>query len=146
MAQPATKDVPWIYIAFRMWVIINLPPLNYAADLPLTTSFLSPDCIFCYSNRRKKVQSHGTWTIEGLSLFEFDGWKTVLQKAEEMDDEKLLRRIRRQDLFACGAQYHESCRAKYVQDSNWRCTNTQECESQWDLQKADHDSSPPSLV
>ena len=88
-----------------------------------------------------EVQSHGTWTTEGLSLFEFDGWRTVLQKAEEMDDEKLLRRIRGQDLFAaCEAQYHKSCPAKYVQDSNRRSTKTQECESQGDLQKAHHDT------
>ena len=57
-----------------------------------------------------------------------------------MDDEKLLRRIRGQDLFACEAQFHKSCRAKYVQDSNRRSTNTQECESQGDLQKAHYDT------
>ena len=51
-----------------------------------------PDFIFCNSNKWKKVQSHGTWIAEGLSLFEFDGWRTLRQQAVEMDDEKLLRR------------------------------------------------------
>ena len=73
-----------------------------------------PDCIFCNSDKRKKVKVKGSWNSEGLHKFESDGWKTVLCKAEELGDENLLRRIRGQDLFACGAHFHKSSRKSYT--------------------------------
>lgn len=75
-----------------------------------------PDCIFCNSEKRKKVKVKGSWTTEGMSVFDRDGWQTILQTAEGKKDEKMLRRIRGHDLFACEAKYHQSCRVKYVQD------------------------------
>ena len=36
-----------------------------------------PDCIFCNSESRKKVKVRGSWTTEGMSSFEKDGWKKV---------------------------------------------------------------------
>ena len=83
-----------------------------------------PNCIFCNSEKRKKVKIKGSWTTEGMSMFEMGGWKTVLQVAEHRNDEHLLRRIRGHDLFACEAKFHQSCRIKYVQDpTKWQSSN-----------------------
>ena len=38
----------------------------------------TPDCIFCNSEGRKKVKSQGTWTTEGKSVFDSDGWRSVV--------------------------------------------------------------------
>lgn len=69
-----------------------------------------PDSIFCGSEARKKVKMKGVWTSQGMSAFEFDGWKAVMAAAERKQDEKLLRRIPGYDLFACEAKYHKNCR------------------------------------
>ena len=83
-----------------------------------------PNCIFCNSEKRKKVKIKGSWTTEGMSMFEMGGWKTVLQVVEHRNDERLLRRIRGHDLFACEAKFHQSCRIKYVQDpTKWQSSN-----------------------
>lgn len=83
-----------------------------------------PDCVFCNSEKRKKVKIKGSWTTEGMSVFDRDGWQTILQTAEGKNDEELLRRIRGHDLFACEAKYHQSCRIKYVQDPRkWQSVN-----------------------
>ena len=75
----------------------------------------TPDCIFCGSEGRKKVRVQGDWTTQRMSRFEYDGWKAVLEMAEMKQDEKLLTRIRGHDLFACEANFHKSCRSKYMQ-------------------------------
>ena len=59
----------------------------------------SPDCIFCNSTGRRKVMVKGSRTTEGLSLFEYGGWQTVLEVAESKADEKLLLRIRGHELL-----------------------------------------------
>ena len=46
--------------------------------------------------------------------FKRDGDKIVVKAAEEKDDQNLLTRIRGYDLFACEANYHNSCKAAYV--------------------------------
>jgi len=97
----------------------------------------SPDCIFCHSMERKKVKVKGTWTTEGLSQFEFDGWRTVLKAAEDKLDEKLLIRIRGHDLFATEAKYHKSCRVQYTQNADkWRSTSIEDKEQQIKLAEA----------
>ena len=55
------------------------------------------DCICCNSEVRKKIKVKGTWTTEGMCHFECDGWKSVLEMAEQSGDEKLQVRIRGQD-------------------------------------------------
>ena len=81
-----------------------------------------PECIFCDSEKRKKIKVKGSWTTEGLSLFEFGGWQDIEHEAELRGDEKLLTRVRGKDLFACEAMYHCSCRKSfYIQDpKSWR--------------------------
>ena len=41
-----------------------------------------PDCIFCHSDRCKKVKKAHYWTKETLSKFEFSGGETVIRTAE----------------------------------------------------------------
>ncbi|KAG0710146.1 hypothetical protein GWK47_023379 [Chionoecetes opilio] len=65
-----------------------------------------PDCIFCGSESRKNVCVHGNRTTQGMSHFEYEGWKAVLEMAETKQDEKLLTRIRGHDLFASEAKFH----------------------------------------
>ena len=85
----------------------------------------SPDCIFCNSDKRKKIKVNGCWTTEGLCQFEYGAWTNVEQEADLRNDDRLLTRIRGKDLFACEAMYHRSCRKLYhVQDpKSWRSDN-----------------------
>ncbi|KAL5022875.1 hypothetical protein ScPMuIL_002030 [Solemya velum] len=85
----------------------------------------TPDCIFCNSTNLKKVKAKGGWwTTEGLSIFDKDGWISILERAEKKKDDRLLTRIRGRDLFACEAKYHKSCRIAYMQDPmKWRSRN-----------------------
>ena len=69
-----------------------------------------PDCIFCNKVGRKTVKLHGTRTTEATTLFEKEGWTTVIDTAEKNKDEQFLKRIRGFDLFACEAHYHPSCK------------------------------------
>lgn len=86
-----------------------------------------PDCIFCNCVSRKKVKVKGSWTTEGLAFFEKEGWKTILDRAVNYNDDKLLTRIRGYDLFACKAKYHKSCRTNYLQNPRkWRSLNEDE--------------------
>ena len=72
----------------------------------------------------KKIKVKGSWTSQGLSQFEYDGWKSVLEMAEKKTDDKLLTRIRGHDLFACEAKYHKNCRMQYMQKAEkWQSTN-----------------------
>ena len=41
-----------------------------------------PDCIFCHSDRCKKVKKAHYWTKEPLSKFEFGGGETVIRTTE----------------------------------------------------------------
>ena len=53
------------------------------AKLSLSERFMSnPNCIFCYSDRCKKVKRAHHWTIEPLSKFEFGGGETVMRTTE----------------------------------------------------------------
>ena len=84
----------------------------------------NPDCVFCGSENRKKIKVKGSWTSQGLSQFEYDGWKSVLEMAEKKTDDKLLTRIRGHDLFACEAKYRKNCRMQYMQKAEkWQSTN-----------------------
>lgn len=97
----------------------------------------TPDCIFCNSITRKKVKKKGIWTTEGLKEFECDGWRTVLNVAEQKFDENLLRRIRGKDLFATEAKYHKSCRVQYTQNlEKWRSASTENKAKQIQLVEA----------
>ena len=79
----------------------------------------------------------GLWTTEDTTIFERDGWISVLQTAEEKADEELLRRIRGHDLFACEAHYHRSCRRDYMRrPENWRTSNQEEKIRQQELEQA----------
>ena len=74
------------------------------------------DCIFSNSESRTKVKVRGSWMTKGMSSFEKDGWKTVQDVAGKKQAEKLLTRIRGQDLFACEVKYHQLCRTRSLQD------------------------------
>ena len=96
-----------------------------------------PDCIFCSSESRKKVKVHGSWTTQGMSQFEYDGWKAVLEMAEMKQDEQLLVRIRGHDLFASEAKFHKTCRMKYMQKpEKWRSIDEEAQHHQGELEEA----------
>ena len=78
-----------------------------------------PDCIFCNKEGWKKKINKGVWTSGKTGFFDTDGWLSVVGAAEEKRDEKLLQRIRGQDLFACEARFHPRCCDKYMSNS-WR--------------------------
>ena len=100
-----------------------------------------PDCIFCNKSGHKKVKRHGNWTTEMTSRFEFGGGENILKVAEENSDDNMLRRIKGYDLFACEAQYHNSCRLKYIQDPRyWRSKNIDATEEQEDMSMAHHNA------
>jgi len=106
-------------------------------DSSVDKVLFSPDCIFCNSKARRKVKIKGLQTTEGLSQFECDGWRTVLNAAEQKCDEKLLTRIRDHDLFAAEAKYHKSCRVTYTQNpEKWRSTSAEDKERQNQLAQA----------
>lgn len=98
----------------------------------------TPDCIFCGSEKRKKVRVKNTWTTEALSSFSHGGGTIIIQIAEERKDEDLARRIRGVDLFAAEAKYHSSCRKKYVDRTAWRSKDEEAKKLTLDLEKT-HD-------
>ena len=55
---------------------------------------LKPLCIFCNKEGQLKIKEKGIWITEATAVFECQGWKTVLETAENKRDEKLLQRIR----------------------------------------------------
>ncbi len=71
---------------------------------------LKPHCIFCNKEGQMKIKEKGIWTTEATAVFECQGWKTVLETAENKRDEKFLQRIRGFDLSACETRFHSSCR------------------------------------
>ena len=96
-----------------------------------------PDCIFCGSESRKRVKVQGSWTSQGLSQFEYDGGKSVLEMAVEKQDGPLLTRIRGQDLFACEAKYHKTCRQKYMQKpEKWQSADEKARQDQLNLEES----------
>ena len=111
---------------------INLTRLRSSAETLPSTSRLTresgdsvlfkPECIFCDSEKQKKIKVKGSWTTEDLSRFEFGGWQDIEHEAELQGDEKLLTRVRGKDLFACEAMYHRTFRKSfYIQDpKSWR--------------------------
>ena len=74
------------------------------------------DCIFCNKDGRIRVKVAGTWVHQDTTLFEYGGGHTIIDIATNRNDEKLLTRIRGQDLFAREAHYHPTCRKKYTSD------------------------------
>jgi len=127
---------------------MNLTRLALKADQQESTSrparksgdniVFTPECIFCNSEKRKKIKVKGSWTTEGLSGFEFGGWQDLEKDAELRNDEKLLTRIRGKDLFACEAKYHRSCRKSYhTQDpKSWRSDSDEQRKTQRALEDA----------
>ena len=78
------------------------------------THIFFPNCIFCEKDGSKYIKTNDTSTREHFLEFkEEDDYKTVICKAEEKKDEKLLCRIRDIDLRASRAKYHRSCRKAY---------------------------------
>ena len=61
-----------------------LSSVQAAATQAIT--FFYPDCIFCRSETRRRVKVQGNWTTQGLSQFEYDGGKAVLEMAESKED------------------------------------------------------------
>ena len=128
----------------------NLNRLKPADEVPEATTsrprrssadkiIFNPDCIFCKSEKKKKIKKKGNWTTEGLCIFEKEGWKSVLETAERRSDEALLRRIRGHDLFAVEAKYHRSCRCAYLQDSaKWRSNDDDQKQKQLNMEEAHH--------
>ena len=51
---------------------------------------LKPNCIFCNKEWQEKIRERGIWTTEATAVFECQGWKTVLETAENKRDEKFL--------------------------------------------------------
>uniref|UniRef100_UPI003AF4CD76 hypothetical protein n=1 Tax=Thiolapillus sp. TaxID=2017437 RepID=UPI003AF4CD76 len=74
---------------------------------------LKPHCIFCNKEGQMKIKEKGIWTTEATAVFECQGWKTVLETAENKRDEKFLQRIRGFDLSACETRFHSSCCRQY---------------------------------
>ena len=62
---------------------------------------MKPDCIFCNKEGQKKIKEKGIWTTEATAVFECQGWKTVLETADNKRDEKFLQKIRGFDLSSC---------------------------------------------
>ena len=62
----------------------------------------------------------------------------MLETAEMKQDEKLLRRIRGFDLFACEARYHPSCRMCYVSNATkqWHSTDEEAKREQGELENS----------
>ena len=96
------------------------------------------NCIFCEKESTKKVKKAKYWTNEFLQNFDYDECATILKKAEENQDEKLLIRIRGFDLSACGAKYHKTCRKDYLRNrERWKSKDEEAVQSQQVLEK-DH--------
>jgi hypothetical protein len=89
-------------------------PEHLCVQLELLKSLYSNQTTSCHKEGKKKVKKKGVWTTESTALFELEGWHIVLETAEMKQDEKLWRRIRGFDLFACEARYHPICHMRYV--------------------------------
>ena len=85
---------------------------------------LKPGCIFCKKEGQKKIKAKGIWTAEATAVFECQGWKTVLETAENKRDEKFLRGILGFDLFARDARFHSSCRRQCQKKKKKKKKNT----------------------
>ena len=68
-----------------------------------------PDCILCNKEGQKKIKEKGIWTTKAIAVFECQGWKTVLETAENKRD-KFLRMIWGFDLSSCETRFHSSSR------------------------------------
>ncbi|MCG7882443.1 MAG: hypothetical protein JAY96_12745 [Candidatus Thiodiazotropha endolucinida] len=100
-------------------------------------ALFAKDCIFCNKEGKISLKKSGVRTTEDTSKFASDSWKTVLESAENRNDEKLLLRIRGFDLFASEAHFHNSCRKKYIQDPQyWRSSDSEAILNQEALEEA----------
>ena len=62
---------------------------------------------------------------------------SVLETAENKSDEKLLRRIRGFDFFACEASFHSSCHRRYQRSPTyWWSANEENKRGQEDLEES----------
>lgn len=96
-----------------------------------------PDCISCKSESRKSVKVKVTWTTQGMSMFECDGWITILEMPEMKQAETLLTRIRGQDLVACEAKHNWKYLTDYLQKPDkWQSDSTEVCKEQASLTTA----------
>ena len=71
---------------------------------------LKTNCIFCNKKGQKKIKEKGVWTTETTTVFECQGWRTMLETAENERDEKFLRRICGFDLSARETRFNSSFR------------------------------------
>ena len=76
--------VNWIVLWTRTHPILLVKALRPLIQLQwLSDRFMfNPDCIFCHSDRCKKVKKAHYWTKVPLSKFEFGGGETVIRTAE----------------------------------------------------------------
>ena len=81
-----------------------------SSSTALEEVILKPHCIFCNKEGQMRIKEKGIWTTEATAVFECQGWKTVLETAENKRDVKFLQRIRGFDLSACETRFHSSCR------------------------------------
>ena len=98
--QRFTKNINRLKSSTEDSETIEQPRTSGRSSTTSEKVIFKPDCIFCNKEGRKKIKEKGVWTTEATTVFECEGWKTVLETAECKKDEKLLRRIRGLDLFA----------------------------------------------
>ena len=100
----------------------------------------NPDCIFCNKEGKISVKEKGYKTTQGVSKFDRNGGPKVHQHAENINDVKLLTRIRGYNLFSCEAKYHKACREKFFNKkrdpSSWRSDDPERCAAQAELEQA----------
>ncbi|XP_076340647.1 uncharacterized protein LOC143241060 [Tachypleus tridentatus] len=74
-------------------------------------------------------------------MFEYGGGQTVIDIATSHNDDRLLTRIRGQDLFACEAQYHPNCRKKYTSNpALWNSIDPENIKQKAGLEEANQNA------
>lgn len=114
----------------------DIPSVSKPAKRYGDNVLFAPDCIFCNSANPKKVKINGSWTTEGLSLFQLGG-ANVEEVAKQKQDRKLLSRIRRKNLVACKAKYHHSCQKQYYLSDpvKWHSKNAENKDTQMRMEE-----------
>ena len=84
----------------------------------------------------KKIKRNGTLAYDPLTSFQQDS-SSVLERAIEKKDEKLLCRIQGYDLIACKAKFHRKCKKNYLQmPDKWKSKSTESKDEQKNLEDA----------
>ena len=104
-----TKNIDCLKSSTEDSETIQQPRTSGHSSIVFEKMILKPHRIFCNKQRRKKMKEKGVWTTEATAVFKCQGWKTVLETAEDKRDEKFLQRIRGFDLSACETRFHSSC-------------------------------------